>query len=119
MYKSVRGTRASRALIPWWLDARPAYTVGMTGLRLTRAARERYGLYVTELPGQIAEIRRFLATLQRQAGTEAFQGVHAGQLQAAWLITSALSLVVDRYEQDIGRDTFNRALGAVAEALGQ
>src|SRR4051794_18193542 len=90
----------------------------MTGLRLTRAARERYGLYVTELPGQIAEIRRFLATFQGRGGPEALPGVHAGQLQAAWLITTALSLVVDRYEQEIGPDTFSQALGAVTDALG-
>src|ERR1044071_2717430 len=90
----------------------------MTGLRLTRAVRERYGLYVTELPGQTAEIRRFLATLNGPGTTGALQSVHAGQLQAAWLITAALSIVVDRYEEEIGHDTFSRALGSVTEGLG-
>ena len=92
----------------------------MSGLRLTRATRQRYGLEITELPEQIADIRRLVTTINdAPTSSESLRAVNAGQLQAAALISAALALVVDRYREQVARDAVDRALTALDTALGQ
>ena len=63
-----------------------------------------------------AEIRRFIASFdgeQRPVGP--LRTVHAGQIEAAWLINAALSLVIERYQDDIDPHVFDMALAALEE----
>src|SRR4051812_37989900 len=89
----------------------------MTGLRLTRAARERYAISAAELPGQVSELRALVAQIQASGEAGRLATVHAGHLEAAWLIGAAISLVVDRYRDEIGRDALDGALLAVEADL--
>jgi len=91
----------------------------MTALRLTREVRERYGVTATELPGQMSEIRRLVAALDGEhKPVGPLRTVHAGQLEAASLINEAISLVIERFRDEVGPDVFDEALDQIEASLG-
>jgi hypothetical protein len=94
-------------------------TLNVPSLRLSRAYRQRFGVPATELPEDLSAIRRMLAPLEQVRQAQNLEPLHAGQLQAAWLINAALAIVIRRYCERVDRDALRRAVERLDEALGR
>ncbi|MBV8084653.1 MAG: alpha-amylase [Chloroflexi bacterium] len=93
--------------------------LNVPSLRLSRTFRERFSVPVAELPEDLTAIRRMLAPLEQAHQAHSLDPLHAGQLQATWLINTALAIVIQRYCERVDRDALRRALDRMDEAIGR